>query len=171
MNEANNHAEIDVPSESEMLKAAYRSSGLTIGDLAVATGLSAGTIHIALNGFRYRAGKANVAIPPDRTLVKLASALAIHPDVLRVHDRSRAADLLIEASRVQPPQEVSFASEREAKAAVAGRSVLVRQILGLFSADELREELERRDQVEHELLKREAEKDISETLMTDRWPL
>lgn len=171
MSDSLNHPELDLPSESAMLKAAYRKSGLTVADLASATGLSVGAVHIALNGIRYRDGKAKVAIPPDRTLVKLASALRIHPDVLRAHDRARAADLLVEASRVEPGQEVSFASEQEAQAAVAARSVLARQILAVFSDEELRAELERRDRSEHSLMNRQAEADIAETLTTDRWPL
>lgn len=171
MNESLNHPELESPPESALLKAAYRNSGLTVADLASATGLSVGTVHIALNGVRYRDGKARVAIPPDRTLVKLASALRIHPDVLRVNDRPRAADLLVEASRVEAGQEVSFASEREAQAAVAGRSVLARQVLAVFSDEELRAELERRDRSESILMRRQGEADIAETLMTDRWPL
>lgn len=154
-----------------MLKAVYRDSGLTVADLASATGLSVGTVHIALNGIRYRDGRAKVAIPPDRTLVKLASALRIHPDVLRVHDRARAADLLVEASRVEAGQEVSFASEREAQAAVAGRSVLARQVLAVFSDDELRAELERRDHSENIRMHRQEEADLADTLATDQWPL
>lgn len=154
-----------------MLKAAYRNSGLTVADLASATGLSVAAVHIAMNGIRYREGKGRVAIPPDRTLVKLASALRIHPDVLRVHDRARAADLLVEASRVGAGQEVSFASEQEAQAAVAGRSVLARQVLAAFSDEELRAELDRRDRNENILMNRLAEADIAETLTTDRWPL
>ncbi|WP_143264710.1 helix-turn-helix domain-containing protein [Arthrobacter sp. 49Tsu3.1M3] len=171
MNESLNHPELDSPPESAMLKAAYRNSGLTVADLASATGLSVGTVHIALNGIRYRDGKAKVAIPPDRTLVKLASALRIHPDVLRVHDRARAADLLVEASRVEAGEEVSFASEREAQAAVAGRYVLARQVLAAFSDEELRAELERRDRSEQILMHRQDEADLAETLTTDRWPL
>lgn len=171
MNESLNHPELDSPPESAMLKAAYRNSGLTVADLASATGLSVGTVHIALNGIRYRDGKARVAISPDRTLVKLASALRIHPDVLRVHDRARAADLLVEASRVEAGEEVSFASEREAQAAVAGRSVLARQVLAAFSDEELRAELERRDRSEQILMQRQDEADLTQTLTADRWPL
>lgn len=171
MNESFDNPEPDSPPESAMLKAAYRDSGLTVADLASATGLSVGTVHIALNGIRYRDGKAKVAIPPDRTLVKLASALRIRPEVLRVHDRARAADLLIEAGRVEAGQQVSFASEREARAAVAGRSVLAQQVLAVFSDEELRAELDRRDRSEQILVKRQEEADIAETLLTDRWPL
>ncbi|BCT74208.1 hypothetical protein SCMU_00500 [Sinomonas cyclohexanicum] len=160
-----------MPPESTMLKAAYRKSGLTVADLGAAAGLSVAAVHIALNGIRYRDGKARVAIPTDRTLVKLASTLRIHPDVLRAHDRPRAADLLVEASRVEAGQDVSFASEQEARVAVAARSVLARQILAVFSDEELRAELERRDRIEHNLMKRESEVDLAETLTTERWPL
>lgn len=154
-----------------MLKAAYRKSGLTVADLAAGTGLSVGAVHIALNGFRYRDGQARLAIPPDRTLVKLATILRIHPDVLRALDRARAADLLVESSRVETGQGVSFASEQEAQAAAAARSVLARQVLAVFSDDELRAELERRERREHDLMNRQAEADIAETLTTERWPL
>ncbi|PFG69116.1 hypothetical protein B0O41_3967 [Propionibacteriaceae bacterium ES.041] len=134
--------EIDVPAESMMLKAAYRKSGLTVADLAAATGLSVGTIHIALNGIRYRDGKGKAAVPPDRTLVKLSSVLGIHPDALRAYDRSRAAELLAEASAEEPAAE--FRTDQEAQASVAGRAALARQVLAAFSTAELQAEVERR---------------------------
>lgn len=134
--------EIDVPAECVMLKAAYKKSGLTVADLAAATGLSVGTIHIALSGIRYRDGKAKAAVPPDRTLVKLSSVLGIHPDVLRAYDRQRAAELLAEASADEAP--TAFQSDQEAQASVAGRAALARQVLAAFSTAELQAEIERR---------------------------
>lgn len=126
-----------------MLKAAYRKSGLTVADLASATGLSAGTIYIALSGIRYRDGEGRPAVPPDRTLVKLASVLRIHPEALRAYERDRAAELLEEAS--SETQEARFSSDLEAQAAVVGRAALARQVLAAFSTDELRAEIARRE--------------------------
>lgn len=150
-----------------MLKAAYRKSGLTVADLAAATGLSVATIHIAMKGIRYRDGKAKAAVPPDRTLVKLASVLRIHPDALRASDRGRAADLLAEASGADDEPAATFASDLEAQAAVAGRAALARQVLAVFSTEELRAELERRDRAEHEALDREGRGDAAADLKAD----
>lgn len=152
-----------------MLRDAYKKSGLTVADLASSTGLSVGTVNIALSGIRYRDGKAKVAIPADRTLVKLASVLRIHPEVLRAHDRDRAAELLAEAtdaSAVSP-----IASDLDAQAVAAGRSALARQVLALFAAEELRAELERRDRAEHNAIDREAWDDVADTLRSDQWPV
>lgn len=152
-----------------MLKTAYRKSGLTAADLAAATGLSVATVHIAMNGVRYRDGEARVAVPPDRTLVKLASVLRIHPDVLRAHDRGRAADLLAEANSAEghePP--TTFASDLASQAAVVGRQSLANQVLALFSTEELRSELERRERAEHDEMQREAEDDLAADLKADR---
>lgn len=148
-----------------MLKTAYRTSGLTIADLSAATGLGIATIHIALNGFRYRNGQPKAVVPPDRTLVKLSSTLRIHPDVLRAHDRGRAADLLAEVVAETP--RATFASDAEAQAAVAGRSALVRQMLALFSVDELRAELESRERAEHHEIDREAKAELIADLKAD----
>lgn len=133
-----------------MLKAAYKKSGLKVADLAAATGLSVGTIHIALSGIRYRDGKGRPAVPPDRTLVKLASVLGIHPDALRAYDRPRAAELLEEAVSTEDASSPAFASDLEAQAAVAGRAALARQVLAAFSVEELRAEIERRERAERD---------------------
>ena len=135
--------EIEIPAESVMLKADYKKSGLTVADLASATGLSVGTIHIALSGIRYRDGKGKAAVPPDRTLVKLASVLLIDSEALRAYERDRAAELLEEAG-VETSQ-TEFSSDLEAQAAVAGRAALTRQILAAFSTEELRAEINRRE--------------------------
>lgn len=134
--------DLDLPPESAMLKAAYKKSGLTVADLAAATGLSVATIHIALSGVRYRDGKGKAAVPPDRTLVKLSSVLGVHPDALRAYDRPRAAELLAEASAEEPAAE--FRTDLEAQASVAGRAALARQVLAAFSTAELQAEIERR---------------------------
>lgn len=134
---------VAIPPESTMLKTAYRQSGLTVANLATATGLSVGTLHIAMNGIRYRGGKARVALPPDSTLVKLSSVLGIHPDILREHGRERAADLLVEALAVDGSV-VTFSTDLNAQAAVVGRQALARQVLAVFSTEELRAEVDRR---------------------------
>jgi transcriptional regulator with XRE-family HTH domain len=156
--------DLEPPPESALLKDAYRKSGLTVADLAAATGLSTGTLHIAMNGIRYRDGKGRVAVPPDRTLVKLASVLRIHPDALRSHGRGRAADLLAEASNAEDEPTATFSSDLEAQSAVAGRAALARQVLALFSTEELRSELERRDQTEHDELDVEGRDDAAPDL-------
>ena len=150
-----------------MLKAAYRKSGLTVADLAAGTGLSVGTIYIAMNGVRYRDGEAKVAVPPDRTLVKLASVLRIQPDALRTLDRGRAADLLAEASGANAESMATFASDSGAQAAVAGRAALARQVLAVFSTEELSAELERRGRVEHEARDQEGRDDAAADLKAD----
>ncbi|MDE0546263.1 helix-turn-helix transcriptional regulator [Microbacterium sp. C7(2022)] len=161
-------SELVPPAESSMLRDAYKKSGLTVADLASATGLSVGTVNIALSGIRYRDGRAKVAVPADRTLVKLASVLRIHPEVLRAHDRQRASELLAEASEASAVSPIP--SDLNAQAVVTGRSALARQVLALFAAEELRAELERRDRAEHESIDREAWDDVADTLRTDQWP-
>lgn len=142
---------VEIPPESKMLKAAYKASGLTAADLAAATGLSTASIHVAQNGVRYRNGEAKATVPPDNTLVKLSSVLGISPDTLRRHGRDRAADLLAEVEATG--QSLSFDSDREAQAVVHGRSVLAKQILAVFSTEELEAEAQRRrwaDQMDHD---------------------
>lgn len=149
--EPDDAASLDIPPESIMLRTAYKKSGLTVADLAAATGLSMATIHVAHNGIRYRDGQAKVTVPPDRTLVKLASVLRISPDVLREHGRDRAADLLEEANASTDP--AVFLSDKEAQAAASGRAALAQQVFAAFSVEELEDEVKRRrwaQQVERE---------------------
>lgn len=150
-----------------MLKTVYRKSGLAAADLATTTGLSVATVHIAMNGFRYRDGEARVAVPPDRTLAKLASVLRIRPDVLRTYDRARAADLLTETSSAEDERSSGFSSNLETQAAATGRAGLTRQILGLFSTEELRSELERRERAEHDEFDRDGKADAAADLKAD----
>lgn len=161
--------EIDAPAESVMLRAAYKKSGLTVSDLAASTGLSVATVNIALSGIRYRDGSAKAAVPPDRTLVKLASVLRIHPDILRAHDRQRAAELLAEAMESTTTRPV--AAELDAQALAAGRTILARQVLGAFSTDELRSEVARRERAESDEINQEAWDDVADTLRAEQWPL
>jgi len=160
--------EDQIPAECRAIKLVHQRSGLTVADLAAATGLSVGTIHVALSGVRYRGSEAKITAPSDRTLVRLASALGLKPGFLRDVDRGRAADLLAEADEVgvRPV----FAVEQDAQAAVAARSALTRQILAVFSTEELRTELERRDRLEEEDERRENNKDLWDTLQADRHP-
>lgn len=130
------------PAESALLKALYKKSGLTVADLAAATGLSVATLHIALSGIRYRTDGPRVSVPSDITLVKLGSVLGLDPDVLRQLGRDRAADLLAEANTTGPRSAVP--SEQEAMAAAAARTALTIQVLAAFSSDELTAELRRR---------------------------
>jgi len=120
-------ADLETPAESVLLKAAYKKSGLRIADLAEAADLSMGTITntITLSGVRYRDGRPHVAIPPDRTLVKLAAVLGIRSNDLRDVGRDRAADLLDEANAASG-QTITVSSDKGARAVAAGRQILAR---------------------------------------------
>lgn len=146
-----------------LLGQVYRTSGLTAADLAAASGLSTSAVRIALAGLRYRQGEPRVTAPTDQTLAKLASALGISSQTLAAVGRGRAASMLDEAETTPP-------ADLDTSAAIAGRLSLARQILAQFSTEELRAELERRDQAEHDELDREAIDDIAEDLKTERFP-
>jgi hypothetical protein len=133
---------VQSPAESLLLNATYKKSGLTAADLAVATGLSVGAIRIALSGIRYRDGQPKATVPPDQTLVLLASALGVVPAVLHGLGRERAAELLAEAKN--PP----VARDLNTTSAIAAREALTRQVLAVFSTDELRAEIARRTESE-----------------------
>lgn len=135
---------IEVPPESALVKAAAKRAGLTVAQLADATGLSVGAINIALTGVRYRAGGARSAVPTDRTLARLAPALGIQADTLRAYGRHGAAELLGDAPEPARSATDSDAGIREAWAATAARAALADQILAVFSTDELRAEIARR---------------------------
>lgn len=129
--------------ESVILKATYKKSGLTVADLAAATGMSVGAISIALSGTRYRDGVAKPVVPSDRTLALLSSVLHIEPEVWTNLGRDRAAALQIEINKAG--EVVTAPAEAEAVAAAAGRATLARQVLAVFSTEDLRAELARRE--------------------------
>lgn len=132
------------PVESAILDTQYRRSGLTVADLAEATGISVAAIRIALSGVRYRDGLPRRVIPPDQTVAKLAAVLGVSSETLAGIGRQRAATLLAEgqiATASATPDVTSIA-------AIAGRQQLGRQVLALFSSEELRAELRRREGVE-----------------------
>lgn len=158
-------AEVDIPRESAALRQAYEKSGLTVADIAAATGLSQATVHIAMRGFRYRDGVPHVAVPPDPTLVKVASVLRVGPQVLRAAGRGRAATLLEEVLEEAP--DLGPDGEVRAAAATAGRSALARQVLAAFTLDELAEEIERRKRAELDELNREGREDAAADLRAD----
>lgn len=130
------------PAESLILNATYKKSGLTAADLAAATGLSVGAIRIALSGLRYRDGQPRSTVPPDLTLIRLASALGIGPAVLGSIGRERAAELLAEAKNA------AVAPDLDTTSAIAARDALTRQVLAVFSTDDLRAEIARRTESE-----------------------
>lgn len=140
--------DLQVPPESTLLRTTYKQSGIKVADLAGASGLSVSAIHIALNGFRYRDGVAKVAVPPDRTLVKLGSVLGVEPAALREAGRERAAELLDEVGESDQSLPTTFSSDAEAKAHAVGRTALARQVLAAFSLEELRAEISRREEGE-----------------------
>lgn len=130
---------VAVPAESATLDQAWRRSGLTHSELAIATGMSVGAVRVALAGVRYRAGsgEAFAVVPRDEPLAKLASVLGVDPRVLSLLGRDRAAQMVTSAAT----EEIDL----EAPAAVAGRRALAKQVLAAFSTAELRAEIERRD--------------------------
>lgn len=133
--------------ETELLRIAYKKSGLTVGALAEATGMSAASVHVALNGIRHDKGRVRVVTPPDRTLVRLGSVLGVSPDHLRAVGRERAGDMLATADATGD-RPAAVPSELESRAAAAGRAALARQVLAAFSTSDLLAEVARRDQSE-----------------------
>lgn len=128
--------------ESILLNTAYKKSGLTAADLAAATGLGIATVRLALAGVRYRKGQPIPVTPTDKKLALLGSALGIGSESLADLGRHRAAALIADAeydSAVPVP---------DAAVVIAARAPLTRQILAVFTVDELRAEVARRDRIE-----------------------
>lgn len=146
--------ELQIPAVSPLLKAAQRTSGRSVPQLAVDTGLSPATIHIALRGTRYTSGIERAVEPPDRTVVLLATVLGVTPQQLRDVGRRRAAvlmealpddDLEVSSMRgdVESAREVTLRQEAAARA----REEVLRQVLAAFTDEELGRELERRRRI------------------------
>lgn len=163
-------ADVEVPPESALLRAAYKKSGLTVADLAAASGLSVATLHIAFTGIRYRNGVGKAAIPPDQTLVKVGSVLRLDPAALRAVGRERAAGLLEEARSADDAPVARSSADLDAVAAVAGRMALAKQIFSLFSTDELRAEIERRDRADDEREDARTRKELADDLRAEQHP-
>lgn len=170
--------DIVIPLECRMLKKAYRASRLTAADLAVAAGISRASVHLALDGYRTRDGIRRVVIPPDDTLVDLASALHVTPDALRDAGRDHAAVLL--EGRGAAPED---SGDRAARWRAEGRAQMAAQVLATFSSPELAGELQRRvdrtdgaeagrllDDVLTRLQDRTDREDLAETTRTETWP-
>lgn len=173
-------AEPVIPEESKLLRSAYKKSGLTVADIAAAAGVSVPTLHIAFNGIRYRDGVGLAAAPSDQTLVKVGSVLRLDAQALRDVGRERAAGLLEEALNADDLPVARSSSDEIALAAVAGRRSLAKQILSIFSIDELRSEIERRT-AQDELGASEPDdtaedddeafhRELAEDLRTEQWP-
>ena len=122
--------QIEVPPESVILTDAYKKSSLTAADLAASTGLSVSAVRVALAGIRFRSGEPRLAVPPDKTVAKLAATLGVSAATLTEVGRPRAAALLNEAE-VSPPPDLDTA------AAIAARSAVVRRVLGVFTMEEV----------------------------------
>lgn len=123
-----------------MLDAAYRTSGLTVQAIAEASGLPAPTVRTALAGYRYRNGEPRRVVPPDPTVARLASVLGVSAETLTGLGREQAAALMDEEHhRAATPRAA------EAQAAIEGRRRLAEQVLAVFSTDELRAEVQRRE--------------------------
>lgn len=132
----------ELPAEVILLNTAYKKSGLTVPVLAAATGLSIPTLRQTLTGLRYYKGQPKVLMPTDKKLALLGSALGIPPEALTAMGRHRAAALITEGeydSAVPVP---------DAAVVIAARAPLARQILAVFTVDELRAEVARRDRIE-----------------------
>ncbi len=122
--------QIEAPPESVILTDAYKKSSLTAADLAASTGLSVSAVRVALAGIRFRSGEPRLAVPPDKTVAKLAATLGVSAATLTEVGRPRAAALLNEADVTPPP-------DLDTAAAIAARSAVVRQVLGVFSMEEV----------------------------------
>lgn len=138
-------SELVTPPECSLLRVAYERSGLAVSAMAKATDISKASIHIAMNGFRYHKGEPVVVSPPDKTVVKLASLLRVEPQAIRDAGRERAAQLLEEIPPDQRP--TSTLSDYEAQAVAASRHLLARQMLAVFTTEELGIEIEHRHQL------------------------
>lgn len=163
-------ADLDAPAESRLLKAKYKKSGLTVAELAEASSLSVATVNIVLSGVRYRGGQPHVSVPPDGTLVKIAAVLRVQPGDLRVVGRERAADLLEQALDAGSAKTFTLTSDLNAQAVAAGRQALARQVLAVFSTEELRAEADRRDADDDAAQEREDQADLLDDLRTARYP-
>lgn len=152
------------PVECELLDAQYRKSGLTVADLAKATGISVGAIRIALSGVRYRDGQPRRVEPPDQTVAKLSAVLGISPETLIGVGRSRAAAILAEGQGTTQ----GAVPDLNSVAAIAGRQSVTRQVLAIFSTEELRAELERRDRADHDALDEEGRDDAADEWRSTR---
>lgn len=131
---------IEPPAISRLLHQAYSKAKITAGDIAVATGMSRGSVHVALDGWRKRGGVPTVIIPPDATVVKIAAVLHIDPDDVAAAGRPRAADLM---RKIDPA--TTTPSDLEAQSVAVGRAGLARQVLAAFSTGELQAEIQRRN--------------------------
>lgn len=169
---------IEIPRECQVLKRAYKGSRLTASDLAIAAGISRASVHLALDGYRTRDGVRRVVIPPDDTLVDLASALHVSPDQLRDCGRDHAAVLL--EGRGAAPED---SGDRAARWRAEGRAQMAAQVLATFSSPELAAELQRRadraddaeagrllDDVLTGLQDRTDREELADTARTETWP-
>lgn len=116
--------------------------------------------------------------PSDQTLVKAGSVLRLYAQALRGIGRERAAGLLEEALKADGLPVARSSSDEITLATLAGRRSLTKQILSIFSIDELRSEIERRtaqgepdtdgdDDADDAAFHRE----LAEDLRTEQWPL
>lgn len=167
-----------IPEESKLLRAAYKKSGLTVADIAAASGISVPTLHIAFNGIRYRDGVGLASAPTDQTLVKVGSVLRLDARALRGIGRERAAGLLEEALKADGLPVARSSSDEITLATLAGRRSLTKQILSVFSVDELRAEIERRnapgelntDSDDEDEDNEAFHRELAEDLRTEQWP-
>lgn len=171
---------LQIPPESKLLRAAYEESGVIVSSLSRATDISTPAIYIAVNGFRYRKGVPTVVSPPDKTLVKLAAVLRIEPEALRNVGRDHAAKLLEEIPADELPTAEDSENLLESVAMPPGRQILARQVLGVFSTDELRAEIERREAklADDEIYSDDADDsddtefhaELADDLRAEQWP-
>lgn len=157
-----------------MLRAEYKRSGLTIAEVAKVSGVSTPSVHVAVNGFRYYDRQKVVTVPPSKTLVKLAAALSIDAAKLRAVGREDAAQLLEETPAYQLPTPATALADVEA--ATSARQTVIRQVLGVFSTNELLAEIERResaladDEPYVEDVDSAFHAELTDDLRTEQWP-
>lgn len=109
---------------------------------------------------------------------KLASLLRIQPAALRDAGRERAAQLLEEIPSDKRPTTV--ASDVDSRSRAEGRRIVTQQVLGVFSTEELRAEIQRREakRADSELYADEDEdaddaafhQELADDLRTEQWP-
>ena len=100
--------------------------------------------------------------------MKLASVLRIEPSAIRGAGRTRAAELLEEATGTDLP--TTTYKDENAQALAAGRHALAIRILAAFSTDELRAEIARRDKTSEAEDDEQTYDELADDLKSAQYP-
>lgn len=146
------NAELDVPRECKLLQKKWSEQRppVPIKQLKVETGLSVTSVTAAINGYRFVAGEGvRVVTPTDTVLFAVAGAIGVTPAELREVGRGIAADML-EQAKLDPayPEATVRDDQGDTAAALAAmrvRRATLSRVLSVFTDEELREELARRE--------------------------